>query len=87
MWDLWWTVWHWNQVFSQYFGGFACHSFIPLNAPQSSPSIIQGWYNKPIDGSSNSEPSSTPAPQTEEKYKKKTPKDILNMIRITEVNL
>jgi hypothetical protein len=23
MWDLWWTKWHWGQVFSEYFG-FPC---------------------------------------------------------------
>jgi hypothetical protein len=30
-----------GQIFSEYFG-FSCHSFIPVIAPQSSPSIIQG---------------------------------------------
>jgi hypothetical protein len=27
---------------------FPCHSLIPLTAPQSSVSIIQGWCNRPI---------------------------------------
>jgi hypothetical protein len=43
-----------GQVFSEYFG-FPCHPFIPLITPQSSPSsLIQGWYNMPINGRSNS---------------------------------
>jgi hypothetical protein len=37
-----------GQVSSQYFG-FPCHSFSPPTASQSSPSIIQGWYNRPIN--------------------------------------
>jgi hypothetical protein len=49
-----------GQVSSEYFS-FPCHSFIPLIAPQSSPSIIQGWYNRPINDRSNSGPGSTPA--------------------------
>jgi hypothetical protein len=44
----------------QYFA-FPCHSFIPLSVPQSSPSIIQGWYNTPISEFSNSGLGSTPA--------------------------
>jgi hypothetical protein len=31
---------------------FPCHWFIPLISPQSSLSIIQGWYNRPINGCS-----------------------------------
>jgi hypothetical protein len=46
--------------FSEHFS-FPCQSFIPLTAPQSSPSIIQGWYNRPISGRSNSGLGSTPA--------------------------
>jgi hypothetical protein len=42
-----------GQVFPEYFS-FPCQSFIPLVASQSSPSIIQGWYSKPINGHSNS---------------------------------
>jgi hypothetical protein len=40
-----------GQVSSEYFR-FPCHSFIPLIAPHSSPPIIQGWYNRPINGCS-----------------------------------
>jgi hypothetical protein len=47
-----------GQVSSDYFG-LPCHSFIP----QSSPSIIQSWYNMPINDLSNSDLGSTPAPQ------------------------
>jgi hypothetical protein len=52
-----------GQVSSEYFG-FPCHSFIPPIAPQSTLSIIQGRYNKPVAGCSNSGLGSTPAPQT-----------------------
>jgi hypothetical protein len=48
-----------EQVSSEYFG-FLCQPFIPRTAPQSSPSIIQGWYNRPINGRSNSGFGSTP---------------------------
>jgi hypothetical protein len=41
------------KVLYEYFG-FPCQSFSPPSAPQSSPSIIQGWYNRPISGVSNS---------------------------------
>jgi hypothetical protein len=35
--------------------GFTCQSFLSLIAPQSSSSsIIQCWYNRPINGRSNS---------------------------------
>jgi hypothetical protein len=50
-----------RQVSSEFFG-FPCHSFIPLIAPQSSPSIMQGWYNRPIYDRSNSGLGSTPVP-------------------------
>jgi hypothetical protein len=33
-----------GPVLSEYLG-FSCHSFSPLIAPQSSPSIFQGWGN------------------------------------------
>jgi hypothetical protein len=49
-----------EQASSEYFS-FACHSFIPLTAPQSSPSIIQGSYSRPINGRSNSGRGSSPA--------------------------
>jgi hypothetical protein len=49
-----------RQVSSEYFG-FPCHSFIPLTASQSSQSIIQDWYSRPINGCSNSGLGSTPA--------------------------
>jgi hypothetical protein len=49
------------QVSSEYFG-IHCHSFILLTALQSSPSITQGWYTRPINGRSNSEHRSTAAP-------------------------
>jgi hypothetical protein len=42
-----------RQVFSEYFR-LPCHSSSPLIAPHSSPSIIQGWYKRPISGRSNS---------------------------------
>jgi hypothetical protein len=51
-----------GQFSSEYFG-FPCHSFIPQIIPQSSPSIIQGWYN----GRSNSGLGSTPAPKIGDK--------------------
>jgi hypothetical protein len=54
-----------RQAFSRYFG-FLCQSFIPLTAPQS-PYIIQGWYNRPINGRSNSGLGSTPVPLTNKK--------------------
>jgi hypothetical protein len=38
-------------VFSEYFG-YPCHPFIPLIATKSSSSIIQGWYNRQINGHS-----------------------------------
>jgi hypothetical protein len=33
---------------SSWYFSFPCHSFIAPVAPQSSPSVIQGWYNRPI---------------------------------------
>jgi hypothetical protein len=39
MWDFWWT---------EYFG-FSSHSLKPLIGPQPSISIMQGWYNRPIN--------------------------------------
>jgi hypothetical protein len=47
--------------FHQYFG-FLRHSFIPPIVLQSSPSIIQGWHNRPVNGRSSSGLGSTPAP-------------------------
>jgi hypothetical protein len=57
-----------GQVFSEYFG-FLCHSLIPLTAPQSSPSIIEDWDNRLINGCSNSGLGSRPAPQINKKTK------------------
>jgi hypothetical protein len=51
-----------DQLSFQYFY-FPCKSFIPPIAPQSSPSIIRGWYNRPFRGISNSGLGSTPAKQ------------------------
>jgi hypothetical protein len=48
-----------EQISFKYFG-FPYNSFIPLNGSQSSPSIIQGWYNRPINGRCNSELGATP---------------------------
>jgi hypothetical protein len=59
MWYLWWTAVP-RQVFSKYLS-FPCHSFIPLIVPQPSSSIIWSWYNRPINGRSNSGLGSTPA--------------------------
>jgi hypothetical protein len=53
VWGLCWTDRHWGRVFSEHFG-FSCQLFIPLFAPQSSPSVIQGWYSRPINGRSSS---------------------------------
>jgi hypothetical protein len=66
-----------GQVFCEYFG-FLCHSFIhsfihsfmhsfmhlfiPLIPAQLSPSIIQGWYNRPINGLSTDGIGSAAAP-------------------------
>jgi hypothetical protein len=50
-----------GQVSSEYFG-FLCHSFIPLTAPQPSPSVTQGWRNRPIKGNGISGLGCTPAP-------------------------
>jgi hypothetical protein len=50
-----------GQVFSEHFG-FPCHSFIPLTARKLSLFIIQGWYNMPINGRSNSGLGSISAP-------------------------
>jgi hypothetical protein len=41
-----------GQVFFEYLGSI-CHSFIPSTVPQSSASIIRGWYNRPMNGLSN----------------------------------
>jgi hypothetical protein len=48
-----------RQVSSEYFG-FLCHLFIPLIAPQSSPSVTQSWYNKLVNGLNKSGFGSTP---------------------------
>jgi hypothetical protein len=50
-----------NQVSSEYFG-FPCQSSIQLIAQQSSPSIMEDWYNRPINGRSNGGLGSIAAP-------------------------
>jgi hypothetical protein len=55
-----------GQVFSEYFG-FPCHSFIPLIGPQTLPSIVKGWGNRPILGLNISGFGSTPAPYINKK--------------------
>jgi hypothetical protein len=55
-----------GQVYPEYFG-FTCHSLTQVIAPQSSPSIIQDWYKRPINGRSNSGLGSTTAPQINNK--------------------
>jgi hypothetical protein len=59
-----------GQAFSKYFG-FPCQPFVPLIAPQSSPSIVQGWYNRPINGGSNSGLGSTSPPEINKQIIKK----------------
>jgi hypothetical protein len=57
-----------RQVFSMYFG-FPCHSFTPQSVPKSSSlssSVIQGWYTRPLNGSSNCGLESTPASKIKE---------------------
>jgi hypothetical protein len=50
-----------GQVYSGYFG-FPYYSFMGLIGLQSS-SVIQVWYNRPINGHGNTGLGSTPAPQ------------------------
>jgi hypothetical protein len=50
-----------EQVCSKYFG-FSCHSFLPAIAPQSPQFIVQGFYNRPINGRCNSGLGFTAAP-------------------------
>jgi hypothetical protein len=52
-----------GHVFSEYAGSLY-HSLIPLIAPQTSPSVIQGCYNRRRSSSDNSGLGSTPAPNT-----------------------
>jgi hypothetical protein len=54
-----------GQVCSEYFG-FPCHSFDPVIAPEPS-YVIQGSYNRPINGGRNSGLVSTPAPKIDKK--------------------
>jgi hypothetical protein len=49
-----WTEQHWSS--------FSCHCFVPLTAPQSSPSIILGRYDRLTNGCSNIELGPTPIP-------------------------
>jgi hypothetical protein len=50
MWDLWWTKWHWDRFFPEYFG-FPCQ-FHSTSAPLLGKKkkliiIITGLHNKP----------------------------------------
>jgi hypothetical protein len=45
MWDLWWTKWRWGRFLRVL--RFPLPIFIPPIAPQSSSSIIWGFYNRP----------------------------------------
>jgi hypothetical protein len=47
MWDLWWSKWHWGQVFLRVLG-CPLPILIPTNAPYSS--IIRDRYNRPVSG-------------------------------------
>jgi hypothetical protein len=57
MWDFLWTKWHWDRLFSEFFG-FSCqyHSTMALALHTY---ITWGMNNKPVGGSS-SEASSHP---------------------------
>jgi hypothetical protein len=50
MWELWWTKWHWGR-FSPSTSVFLPIRIPPI-APQSSISIIWGWYNRANSGRS-----------------------------------
>jgi hypothetical protein len=55
-----------RQVSPKYFG-FPCHSFIPPVSPQSTPSIIQAWYNRPVNDCRSSGLGSSPVPNINKK--------------------
>jgi hypothetical protein len=46
MWDLWWTKWRWGSFLRVL--RFPLPIYIPPIAPQSPPSVIWGWYNRPV---------------------------------------
>jgi hypothetical protein len=50
MWDLWWTKWHWDRLFSEFFGFPLSISFHRRSAYSY---IICGMNNMPVSGSSS----------------------------------
>jgi hypothetical protein len=52
MWDLWWTEWHSDRVFPEYFGfapSVSFHRFSITRKNEKTNSFITGLYNKPQD--------------------------------------
>ena len=51
MWDLWWTKWHWERVFPEYFGFPLSMSFhlcsIKMEKQKKLITFITGLHNKP----------------------------------------
>ena len=48
MWDLWWTKWHWDRFFPEYFGFPLSISFHRCSITRKKLIIfITGLYNKP----------------------------------------
>jgi hypothetical protein len=56
MWDLWWTKWHWDRVFPEYFGFPLSISFHPCSIARKNEKLIifiiniifiTGLHNKP----------------------------------------
>jgi hypothetical protein len=51
MWDLWWTKWHWDRFFSEYFGFPLSISFhrcsITRKNEKTLITFITGLHNKP----------------------------------------
>jgi hypothetical protein len=67
MWGLWWTKRHWGRISPS-------TSVSPSNHHSTNLSIIiisRGWHNRPIGGSSPSEPNWTPPPTISIKHKLK----------------
>jgi hypothetical protein len=65
VWYLWWTTWHWDRVFSEFFG-------FPLSKPfhRGSPYSYIIWrINKSPAGGQNSEVSSHPIKMNKKKKK------------------
>jgi hypothetical protein len=71
MWDLWWTKWHWDRNFPEYFG-FPV-SFIPLLGKTKKLIIfITGLHNKPQGCGVSVAPAAGPfTPPTRERRKEK----------------